>query len=188
MEAINPDVKVITYRTFVDSESIMDLIKDYDFIAQHCDGSCYIYAGKKLKKQMTLMSEDEKEAVMKRLRSCLQKIPHLHEIFSRKHAAALGADGDCICMLEAEPGYYFQNGMEKPQEDVGQMQGERMLATHGYLPALPEYETFFMMSGYGVSQGEIPKMYLWDEGPTLASVLGVDLPDTDGKIIEQLLK
>ena len=32
MEAINPDVKVITYRTFVDSESIMDLIKDYDFI------------------------------------------------------------------------------------------------------------------------------------------------------------
>ena len=30
MEAINPDVKVITYRTFVDSESIMDLIKDYD--------------------------------------------------------------------------------------------------------------------------------------------------------------
>ena len=163
-------------------------IKDYDFIAQHCDGSCYIYAGKKLKKQMTLMSEDEKEAVMKRLRSCLQKIPHLYEIFSRKHAAALGADGDCICMLEAEPGYYFQNGMEKPQEDVGQMQGERMLATHGYLPALPEYETFFMMSGYGVSQGEIPKMYLWDEGPTLASVLGVDLPDTDGKIIEQLLK
>ena len=45
-----------------------------------------------------------------------------------------------------------------------------------------------MMSGYGVSQGEIPKMHLWDEGPTLASVLGVDLPDTDGKIIEQLLK
>ena len=134
------------------------------------------------------MSEDEKEAVMKRLRSCLQKIPHLHEIFSRKHAAALGADGDCICMLEAEPGYYFQNCMEKPQEDVGQMQGDRMLATHGYLPALPEYEPFFMMSGNGVSQGEIPKMYLWDEGPTLASVLGVDLPDTDGKIIEQLLK
>ena len=28
MEAINPDVKVITYRTFVDSESIMDLIID----------------------------------------------------------------------------------------------------------------------------------------------------------------
>ena len=37
MEAINPDVKVITYRTFVDSESIMDLIKDYDFIIDGTD-------------------------------------------------------------------------------------------------------------------------------------------------------
>ena len=77
--------------------------------------------------------------------------------------------------------------MEIPQEDVGQMQGVRMLATHGYLPALPEYETFFMMSGYGLSQGEIPKMYLWDDRPTLASVLGVDLPDSDGKNREKLL-
>ena len=37
MEAINQDVKVITYRTFVDSESIMDLIKDYDFIIDGTD-------------------------------------------------------------------------------------------------------------------------------------------------------
>ena len=37
MEAINPDVKVITYRTFVDAESIMDLIKDYDFIIDGTD-------------------------------------------------------------------------------------------------------------------------------------------------------
>ena len=32
MEAINPAVKVNTYRTFVTRENIMDLIKDYDFI------------------------------------------------------------------------------------------------------------------------------------------------------------
>ena len=32
MEAINPDVKVNTYRTFVTSENIMDLMKDYDFV------------------------------------------------------------------------------------------------------------------------------------------------------------
>ena len=32
MEAINPDVKVNTYRTFIDSENIMDIIKDYDFV------------------------------------------------------------------------------------------------------------------------------------------------------------
>ena len=37
MEALNPDVTVKTYRTFVDSTNIMDLIKDYDFIIDGTD-------------------------------------------------------------------------------------------------------------------------------------------------------
>lgn len=37
MEAINPDVTVKTYRTFVDSSNIMALIKDYDFIIDGTD-------------------------------------------------------------------------------------------------------------------------------------------------------
>ncbi|MBR1796512.1 MAG: molybdopterin-synthase adenylyltransferase MoeB [Clostridiales bacterium] len=37
MEAINPDVKVITYHQFVSSDNILDLIKDYDFILDGTD-------------------------------------------------------------------------------------------------------------------------------------------------------
>lgn len=37
MKAINPDVVVHTYRDFVDSSNIMDLIKDYDFIIDGTD-------------------------------------------------------------------------------------------------------------------------------------------------------
>lgn len=37
MQAINPDVTVNTYRTFVDSSNILDLIKDYDFIIDGTD-------------------------------------------------------------------------------------------------------------------------------------------------------
>ncbi len=37
MEAINPDVTVKTYRTFVDSENISELIADYDFIIDGTD-------------------------------------------------------------------------------------------------------------------------------------------------------
>ncbi|MFQ9515860.1 MAG: thiazole biosynthesis adenylyltransferase ThiF [Eubacterium sp.] len=37
MEAINPDVTVKTYRTFVDSSNIMELIQDYDFIIDGTD-------------------------------------------------------------------------------------------------------------------------------------------------------
>ncbi|MBR5067607.1 MAG: HesA/MoeB/ThiF family protein, partial [Lachnospiraceae bacterium] len=37
MRAINPDVNVITYKDFVSSYNIMDLIKDYDFIIDGTD-------------------------------------------------------------------------------------------------------------------------------------------------------
>lgn len=37
MEAINPEVKVNTYRTFVASDNIMELIADYDFIIDGTD-------------------------------------------------------------------------------------------------------------------------------------------------------
>ena len=37
INAMNPDVTVNTYRTFVTSENIMDLIKDYDFIIDGTD-------------------------------------------------------------------------------------------------------------------------------------------------------
>ena len=37
MEAINPDVKVVTYHEFISSYNILDIIKDYDFILDGTD-------------------------------------------------------------------------------------------------------------------------------------------------------
>ena len=37
MEAINPDVKVVTYHDFIASDNIMDIIEDYDFILDGTD-------------------------------------------------------------------------------------------------------------------------------------------------------
>ena len=37
MEAINPDVKGVTYHEFITSENILDIIKDYDFIIDGTD-------------------------------------------------------------------------------------------------------------------------------------------------------
>ena len=37
MEAINPDVKVSTYRMFVDSTNVRELIREYDFIIDGTD-------------------------------------------------------------------------------------------------------------------------------------------------------
>ena len=37
MEAINPDVEVVTYHDFIASDNIMDIIEDYDFILDGTD-------------------------------------------------------------------------------------------------------------------------------------------------------
>lgn len=165
-------------------------IADYDFYAQHCDGSCYIYPSHKTAKILKMGAGKERQELMVRLRECLNKIPKemMKRVITRKEAEQLGADGNCVCMLEAMPGYYFQNGFEKPFEKVEEMTEHAMLATHGYLPDLPEYETFFMMTGYRVAEGTCAdEMHLWDEGPTLAEILGVTLPDTDGAALKELL-
>lgn len=165
-------------------------IKDYDFYAQHCDGCCYIYASCKVKKLLCTGDKQKREEIMVRLRESLRQIPKemVSRMITRREAKELGADGECVCMLEAMPGYYFQNGFEKPHEKVEDMKEHPMYATHGYLPDLPEYDTFFMMSGYGVAQGRtVDQMHLWDEGPTLAQILGVSLGDTDGAALKKLL-
>ncbi len=166
-------------------------IADYDFYAQHCDGCCYIYASRKTLKIFKKAKNQQRDDLMKRLRAALQQIPleMISRIITRKEAKALGADGNCVCMLEAQQGYYFQNGFEKPYEKVENMTAHAMHATHGYLPDLPDYETFFMMSGRGVAEGNVAeKMCLWDEGPTLAAILGVSLGETDGEVKKELLK
>ena len=165
-------------------------IADYDFYAQHCDGCCYIYPSKKTAKLLKMGDKVKREEIMVDLRECLKQIPKemVCRIITRKEAEQLGADRNCVCMLEAQPGYYFQNGFEKPYEKVENMTEHAMYATHGYLPDLPDYETFFMMSGYGVAEGQVQEqMCLWDEAPTLATILGVSLGDTDGEVKSELL-
>ncbi|MBE5881617.1 MAG: alkaline phosphatase family protein [Lachnospiraceae bacterium] len=172
------------------SVSEKGMIQSYDFYAQHCDGCCYIYAGEAMKRRLRKAPKQEREELMKQLRAALRQIPSemIAKIIPRKQLRELGADNDCICMLEAVPGYYFQNGYQKPYENVAEMTEHRMLATHGYLPDLPDYETFFMMSGFGVAKGEqAGQMHLWDEAPTLAKILGVCLKDADGTAMEQML-
>lgn len=166
-------------------------IKEYDFYAQHCDGSCYIYAGKKMRRKLQRGDKQERTVIMEQLRECLKQIPKemIARIIPRKEARALGADGNCVCMLEAKPGYYFQNGYVEPYKKVEDMTEHKMLATHGYLPDLPDYETFFMMSGYGVAEGNcVGRMNLWDEAPTLARILGIELGDVDGEEKEEMIK
>jgi predicted AlkP superfamily pyrophosphatase or phosphodiesterase len=61
-------------------------------------------------------------------------------------------------------------------------------ATHGYLPEKGP-QPFLLAKGPGIRDGAVlENAFLVDEAPTFARVLGLALPDTDGRILEEILE
>lgn len=150
--------------------------------AQNCDGSCYIYV--KDKKDQNLMLQ-----VAEWLKQWKQTPGSgVRAVHSGKWAWEKGADPGCAFMLEAEEGFYFKNGCEKPLEYAADNPGIHRGA-HGYDPESPGYDTFFMAAGPDFQPGaRIPHMYLIDEGPILAKALGLELEEADGAVINSFFR
>lgn len=162
-----------------------DKIVSYQVIAKNCDGSCYIYLHPKernndtLKRQVTeLFTELSKDMTY-----------GIERIFTGAEAGELGADNECYLMLEAADSFYFLDEFETLTLPVNQVKKHKMKATHGYLPDKKDYKTFFMASGFGIKAGILyeEEMALYDEGPTLAKLMGLDLKNTDGRVIGEIL-
>lgn len=159
-------------------------ITDYQAAAKNCDGSCYVYLHPDIRKR-----SDMTEELTRKLTEIFQELSGgISRIFSAREAAEQGADDACVMLLEAKNGYYFLDDCQRLTCPVDQLERHRMKATHGYLPSLPKYQTFFLVSGYGAKKGgACSAMKLWDEAPTLARIMGLTLPDTDGCVRTELL-
>lgn len=162
-------------------------ITEWKAYCKSCDGSAYIYL-KDPKDQMTKM---EVKTILEQL--IADSSNGVETILTGEEADRKGADPACAFMLEARLGYYFlEDHMgayinEVTVEDVNS-NNKYTFACHGYSPEKPNYTTFFLASGKGIKQGEvIPSMNLVDIGPTLARLLGIDLGETDGEVINHLL-
>jgi predicted AlkP superfamily pyrophosphatase or phosphodiesterase len=150
------------------------------------DGSAYIY----------LKDEDDRptrEKVQALLHSLLTNSANgIDEVLSGDEAAKLGANTEAAFMLEAREGYYFTEVfhgdaiVEISNEDIST--GKYTKAVHGYSPKKPDYQTVFIAKGNGILPDmEIPTMSLVDEGPTFAKLLGLDLGETDGRSLQEIL-
>ena len=159
-------------------------ITDYKVIAKTCDGSTYVYLNPKYAVDETFMDS---------LTETLNEIKQddrlgIEEIYTREEAKAMGADSECLVMIEGKRGYYFLNESDTLTEKVSETKNHKMLAIHGCLNTKEENKTFFLMNGYGVNKGvRIPDMNLWDEGPTIAKLMGETLPEADGRVVEEFL-
>ncbi|MBS4206995.1 ectonucleotide pyrophosphatase/phosphodiesterase [Bacillus sp. FJAT-50079] len=155
----------------------------WDAYCKSCDGSAYIYV--------------KDEQTQSKVAGLLQKLMEdestgIEMVLTSKEAGARGADEHAAFMIEARQGYYFTEYLDGnliddiTEQDVEA--GKYTVVSHGYSPDKPDYTTVFMASGKGIETGIVlPTMHLVDEGPTFARLLGVDLGNTDGRILEEII-
>ncbi|NCC00347.1 MAG: alkaline phosphatase family protein [Clostridia bacterium] len=154
-----------------------DRIQSFQVYSKSCDGSAYIYIKDK--------------ALYKEVYEVLCQLKFaensgIEAIYTGASAAKMGADGRCAFMVEAKDGYFFSDKAETYMRAT--VKGEHK-GCHGYRPEKPGYQTFFGIKGPGVLKGQqIEKMSLVDEGPTFAALLGLDLGQTDGRVLESILE
>ncbi|WP_407642006.1 alkaline phosphatase family protein [Cytobacillus massiliigabonensis] len=162
-------------------------ISDWMAYCNGCDGSAYIY----LKNRNDTKTKEAVKMILDEL--IIDPSNGIERILTGEEAGRKGADSKCAYMVEARHGFYFLEAHEGEyikhvtQEDVWK-NNKYMLACHGYSPEKENYSTFFLASGKGIRPNvEVPYMRLIDIGPTLARLLGVDLGQTDGLVMEQFL-
>jgi predicted AlkP superfamily pyrophosphatase or phosphodiesterase len=162
-------------------------INNWRAYCKSCDGSAYIY----VKDRKDLETRKKVKSLLES--QLINPAAGIEKILTADEAALKGADPSCAFMLEAKKGYYFLEDFQGEyiknitREDV-KKEKKYTFACHGYSPEKPEYSTILMAAGKGIRpKTTVPYARLIDEGPTLAKLLGVDLGDTDGRIIEDLL-
>jgi len=107
----------------------------------------------------------------------------LYRIVEKPELVKLGGPRDAAFYLEGELGLMF----------VGATTGELLRSpplkgNHGYLPTEPGLQTGFIAAGRGIKKGVvIDSMRLVDVAPTIAQLLGIELKDTDGHPIHEIL-
>ncbi|WP_079508922.1 alkaline phosphatase family protein [Mesobacillus jeotgali] len=161
-------------------------VTDWKAYCKSCDGSAYVY-----------VKEGEDFQTKNIVTELLAELLHhpsngIEKIITGKEANAIGADGKAFRMLEAANGFYFSEAIDGEfVEEVTQQDAKSKkytLACHGYSPEKEGYHTVFFAAGKGICPGiSIRSMHLVDEGPTFARLLGLDLGETDGRVIEGIL-
>jgi len=91
--------------------------------------------------------------------------------------------GDLI--LLAKPGYAFQ---AKLDGDATTGDPKNYYGTHGYLASDPELDGVFLAWGYGIKPGtKLGKIRNRDVAPTIAELLGLPLPNIEGRPLTEML-
>ena len=96
-----------------------------------------------------------------------------------------GFDGAAFALC-ASSGYMFS---VLPATATSILQPAERRGTHGYCPDDPAMDAAFIAAGPGIkSLGAIPRIRMIDIAPTVAALLGVELPGADGLAIAGVIE
>lgn len=127
--------------------------------------------------------KDKSPATTAKARQALEKYAALYpgrfRITERAELDRWGADRDAVFGVEPAPGYVLDGRLAAPFA-----QPHSRAAGHGYRPDTPGMETGLIAYGADVRGGWVlPVTNTIDVAPTIAMILGLDLPDAEGKPI-----
>jgi hypothetical protein len=136
----------------------------------------------------SLYVKERSGATLARARAALEKYmtlyPRRFRILERAELDQLAADKDAMLGIEPSPGYVLDARLAPPFA-----QPHSRAAGHGYRPDTPGMETGLIAWGAAVRSGWVlPVTSTVDVAPTIAMLLGLDLPDADGKPIVGVLQ
>lgn len=156
----------------------------WDAITKSNDGSIYVYC----------KDEDVRKKVRVLLDEFKASTDAVREIYMKEQIIEMKMQSDADFILDANPGYYFNDRLEAKVINKVEMDGKKvkkgyLLSSHGYLTDHQDYETLFMISGKGIKRNfEIGSMSLVDEAPTMAKILGLIMKDVDGRVLEEIFE
>jgi predicted AlkP superfamily pyrophosphatase or phosphodiesterase len=123
-----------------------------------------------------------------RARAALEGYARLHTgrfvILEREALDRFGADSGAVLGVEPAPGYVLDGRLTPP---FAQPHGRA--AGHGYRPDTPGMETGLVLWGSRIRAGVVlPQTRTIDVAPTIALLLGLELPAADGQALAGVLR
>jgi len=147
--------------------------------ANTCDGSAHLY-----------LADREDKPLRRRVKALLAELqasPELgiEEVFSGAQLRRLGLGSSIDFVLEARPGFFFTPRL---RAEVTEPAEPEHRACHGYRPNRQGYTSLLLAAGAGIRAGARPAtMSILELGPTLAALLGLELPAAEAAARAELL-
>jgi predicted AlkP superfamily pyrophosphatase or phosphodiesterase len=129
--------------------------------------------------------ETESKVITLFSRRAKQERSPIKQILTRAELLKLKAVPQAALMLEAAPGYSFDDTLTGSEVRDS---GETYKGTHGYLPTDPRMRASLIIYGAGARSGAMMRLArMIDLAPSIAVLLKLKLPQPEGKPLKELL-